>query len=439
VIRSLIVWTLVVIAVPLALVRPFFGILAYLGFSHSRIADFVWTGYSVENYGLFIACTTLVGYGVLEIRKSPPRIRGLKGLFAFWLWLVLSSLFAYNVSLAYSKVWQYSTILLITCLIAAMGNSENRIKNLLLTLGGSLGFLGVKGAIDLVLTGGKFRMEGPGGMTADTNEYALAMGLGLVILLGLAPSQQGLKKWLLRMSGVCCGMVVIGTRSRSGLLGLVLALVLLTLYSRRKLIGMVGLTLATIAFLLFAPSGSIDRYKTIQGAEENDPSAMARIAVWHAATKMIKARPIFGVGLRNFELAMPLYSSLEPRAPHNAFIALASEAGLPSCLLFLNFILGASLRMFMLRRRLRRYEHLQNLATYCKVIHIALIVYLVPNCFINRQDMDLMYHLVGVGAGLGIVAEIELYKLRRRTAEETEEIEEEGEDEEHLLEGVAPA
>jgi hypothetical protein len=35
-------------------------------------------------------------------------------------------------------------------------------------------------------------------------------------------------------------------------------------------------------------------------------------------------------------------------------------------------------------------------------------VYLVPNFFINRQDFDLMYHLVGLSAGMDMVVKHKL-------------------------------
>jgi len=77
--------------------------------------------------------------------------------------------------------------------------------------------------------------------------------------------------------------------------------------------------------------------------------------------------------------------------------------------------------MYRLSRRLKNYENFLKLSQYCRTIHIALIVYLLPNFFINRQDMDLMYHLIGVAAGLGAVAESELWKLRKKPRREFEE------------------
>jgi hypothetical protein len=45
----------------------------------------------------------------------------------------------------------------------------------------------------------------------------------------------------------------------------------------------------------------------------------------------------------------------------------------------------------------------------------TLIVYLVPNMFINRQDFDLMYQLIAIGAGLAVVTRRRI--LAQRTLE----------------------
>jgi len=41
-----------------------------------------------------------------------------------------------------------------------------------------------------------------------------------------------------------------------------------------------------------------------------------------------------------------------------------------------------------------------------------LLVYLVPNFFINRQDFDMMYHLVGLSAGMSMVVKQRLSDSR---------------------------
>jgi len=139
---------------------------------------------------------------------------------------------------------------------------------------------------------------------------------------------------------------------------------------------------------------------------------MGRIEAWEAAIAMTKAHPIFGVGLRNFEVTFLNYSPLEPRAPHNAFMALTAESGIPSCLLFMGLILGASGACWLNWRRLRYSPENRVLATYCLIVHATLLVYLVPNFFINRQDFDLMYHLVGLSAGMSMVVRQRVYPPR---------------------------
>ena len=351
--RSLLVWSLVIASLPIAFLRPFAGVLVYLAFAHARIADFVWADQAVQNWGLLISVSTLLGYFLFEIHKSPPHFYGLKALLAFWAWLAIACLFAYDSSLAFPKLYQYSTIFVMTILIAAVANSEERIRALLTTIGLSVGILGSKGALDFLITGGRFRMQGPGGLMADENEYALGLNLAIPILFWLAATEdRRWRCWIFRAMAVACGITVVGTRSRSGFLGLLLAAILLVAYSRRKVVGLVGLGLASLIFFVVVPQAAMERYQGIPTADEQDASAMARIQMWHAGARMIRANPVTGVGLRNFELAVPRFSSAQPRAPHNAYVALAAEAGIPACLLFLALIFGAMWRMFRLRRRL---------------------------------------------------------------------------------------
>jgi putative inorganic carbon (hco3(-)) transporter len=413
--RSLLVWCLLIASLPIAFLRPFAGLLIYLGFAHARIANFVWANQAIQNWGLLIIAPTLLGYFLFEIHNSPPHFYGLKTLLALWVWLAVTSLFAYDSSLSFPKLYQYSTIFVITIVIAAMANSEERIRALITTIGVSVGSIGSKGAVDFLRTGGQFRMQGPGGLVADENEYALVLDMAMPILFWLAATEdRRWLRWVFRGMAVGCGVTVIGTRSRSGFLGLLLATFLLVFYSRRKMAGLVGLGLACLMSFVIVPHAAVERYQSIPTADEQDASAISRLQMWRAAAGMVKANPITGVGLRNFESAVPRFSSAQPRAPHNAFVALAAEAGIPACLLFIGLIFSAIWRMFWLRRRLLRDSGDWRLASYCLILQISLTVYLVPNLFINRQDLDLMYHLIGVSAGLAMVA-------HRRLAQRSEE------------------
>jgi putative inorganic carbon (hco3(-)) transporter len=411
--RGLLIRGLVLVGLPVAFLWPFGGLLFYLWYSHGRPNDYVWPAYQFDNGALLIAIATLVGYFLFELRRSPPRLRGLRILTLFWLWIALATLLATDFDLALPKLSQYSHIFLITFLVAAMANSESRVRSLLYVMGGSIGFVGAKGAFDFIITRGQFQAHGSGGLMHEENEYALALNMAIPILIGLARIQpRRWVRWMLQASAVGCAITVIATRSRSGLLGLVLAILLLTFYSRRKVVGIATLVLAGILFLAFTPSASIERYETIPTAAENDASTIGRFEAWKTALGMVRAHPFFGVGPLNFELNFSQYSQYTVRAPHSAFIALSAESGVPSCLLFSALIGSAIAEMWWLRRRIMRNDDDSPLATYCLIIQIVLTVYIVPNLFINRQNQDLMYHLIGVSVGLATI-------VRRKLAEET--------------------
>lgn len=410
--RGLLIRIIVVVALPVAFLRPFEGILFYLWYSHARPNDFVWSEFSFDKGAFLIAIAVGLGYFLFEVGRSPLHLRGLQLLPLFWLWIALATVLAADPSLAFPKLSQYTNIFVITFLIAAMANSESRITKLLYVIAISIGVIGAKAGVDFILSGGQARMRGPGGLMKEENEFALVLNMAIPMLFGLATCQP--RRWarlLLWGMAAGCAIAVVGTRSRSGFLGLATAALLLTFYSKRKALGFAALALASVLFVVLVPSTSMQRYETISTAAEDDPSAIGRLQAWQTGLAMMKAHPIFGVGPLNFDTTFNRYSDFEARAPHNAFVALGAESGIPSCLLFIGILGYAISQMWRLRRRLQGYPGNTELWTYCLIIQMALMVYVVPNCFINRQNLDLMYHLVGISAGLALVA-------RRRLAEQ---------------------
>ncbi len=411
--RGIVIRLIVLVAVPISFFSPFQGILLYLWYSHFRPNDFVWPAYSFKNGASLIAIATLLGYALFEMHRSPPRWRGLVIVTLFWGWIALATAFAVNPALALPKLSQYTNILIMTFLVAALANSESRIWAMLNVMGVSIGLLGLKAVIDFIITGGQSRARGVGGVELEANEFALALNMAIPILMGLSYLED--RRWLryfYRLLAVFCLMGVVATFSRSGFLGLGLAVLLLAWYSKRRVLNFMIMGLAFVFLLPFAPKKALERYESIPTAAEVDPSAIARLQTWKTGLKMAKAHPIFGVGPLNFQTQYLNYavkeyleaSNYHARAPHNAFVALAAESGFPSFLLFVSFIGAAIFEMSRLRKALSDIPGLRRLAGLCLTIQMTLMVYIVPNMFINRQNQDLMYHLIGISVGLAALA-----------------------------------
>ncbi len=429
-IRGIVVRVIVFVALPMCFVTPFNGLLWYLWYSHGRPNDFIWPQYAFTSGALMLAIATLAGYGLLEMAYSPLRFRGLIVMTMFWLWIGLATAVATDKVLALPKFLQYTNILIITYLVAAMANTESRIRAVLNVIAVAVGFLGSKTAFDFIVTGEQNRAQGVGGLMKEQNEFALCLNMGIVILVGLSNVEDRFwVRWGFRAAAVGCAISVVGTYSRSGLLGLGLATFLLIWYSKRRVLGFTALALAPIALIAFGPQKALDRYKTIstafEGAYEKfttgkvsadtniDPSALGRLQAWQAGLKMVKAHPVFGVGPLNF---LPQFQKYFPgyhaRVAHNAFVALGAESGIPSVLLFASFLALAIFDMWWTRRQLKKIPRFAGLASDCLIIQMVLTVYVVPNFFINRQNLDLMYHLIGLSVGLSALAKIRMSEAR---------------------------
>jgi probable O-glycosylation ligase (exosortase A-associated) len=420
---SLLQIAIIIITIPIALLRPFTGVLIYLLLSFGRPADFLWAQHSFDYLG-FVAGACLIGYIFVDLKRSPVRLRGMTFLLLLWVWLAIVSATAFDPSIAYPKLWEYSRGFIMAFLTASIVNSEKRAREALYVLAVSLGVLGLKGALDGIHTGFSFPLVGPGGMMAEANEYALALDMGIPMLLVLSKDQSN--RWVriaFRTMAAASALVVIGTRSRSGLCGLITVGLIMAAFSKRKLLMVAGLALAAITLMLFGPQGALDRYRTIPTAATSDASAIGRLQAWSAAIKMVRAHPLVGVGLRNFVLVFPQYSHDMARVTHNAVFEMLAETGIPGCCLFVGMIFATVGGMFLLWRRARRNEATRYLGSYCQIVMVVLIVYFVPNMFINRQDFDLMYQLIALGAALAAVTRERLvtqHEKVQQTLERTE-------------------
>lgn len=421
--RGVIVRLIVIFAVPISFFSPFNGILWYLWYSHFRPNDFIWPQYAFKTGAFLIAGATLGGYAVFEWRNSPLRWRGLVTMTLFWLWIGLSTVFAIDKSLALGKFSQFTNILIITFLVAAMANSEARIRAMLTVAAVSVGLLGFRAAVEFLLTGGQFRVLGVGGVELEANEFALALNMAIPMLVGLSYVETNRwARYSLRLLALCCLVAVVGTFSRSGFLGLSLALLLLAWYSKRRVLTLSTLAMAFLLLLPFAPKRALQRYESIPTAADLDPSAIARIQTWETGLKMIRAHPLLGVGPLNFQSQYSNYlvekylsaANYHPRAPHNAYIALAAESGIPAMLLFISFVGATIVAMWRVRRKAKNIPSMRALSYYCLIIQMTLMVYMVPNCFISRQNEDLMWHLVGISTGLSVLVKTRLENLESR-------------------------
>lgn len=229
-------------------------------------------------------------------------------------------------------------------------------------LGNATAFAGYGNVtLDTALGGVTARHSGP---VEDPNYWARTLALCAPLALGLS-ARRGVPLrragWLAAGATLCAGVAV--TQSRGGLLAVGLAcLAWFALacggYRRALLVGPLVVALA----LLSVPNLGArlaDLADFAAGDPGGDVSLADRLTVQRLGADMFLANPVLGVGPGNFLLALPEserrlgVTPTERIGPHNLYLEMAAEGGLPGLTAWLLFYGGAlflALRALLLLR-----------------------------------------------------------------------------------------
>jgi len=183
---------------------------------------------------------------------------------------------------------------------------------------------------------------------ADPNHDAMALVGALPILLFLCTGHG--HKWPLRIAAVfgvaACLAGIIATHSRGGTLGLIVAVVMFALLSRRKAIATVCVLVATSGVLLFAPTSFWQRNETDSLGSE-DLSIAGRLEAWQVAGRIFEERPILGVGEGAFLAAWDHYAPIDSNrlfgqhyVAHNLVLEVLGQLGLIGLIGMTGFIIA---------------------------------------------------------------------------------------------------
>lgn len=409
--RDLLIQALVYGALPVTLFRPFFGLLIYSWLAYMRPQDMAWGASRVLPLSQWVAMAMFVGIVVTMGREKliTPKVQTvLMILLGIWISItVLTAIMPEQSQYVYGMYWKG---ILIAVLTTGLARTRERFRYLLLLIAFSIGFLGAKRGLYGLLRGGVQYKDGPGGLFADNNSFALVLNMMLPLLVGIAMVDE--RKPVRIAAAVTAGLSVLTilfTFSRGGFLTLCLVSMLLIWGSKRRwlvaavmalsLIGFVALTSDTIT------QKYVERTSTI-GEYEQDGSARGRLNAWATSWNVFLDYPVFGVGPDNLVLVFRRYSPDVDRfrVAHNAYFQLLAECGLPGVLLFLCVLAAALWQMERLRRSASAPFWAQTLA---RMLQISIAAYMLGSMFLNTAYQELIYHLVALTVCLEVVARAE--------------------------------
>ncbi len=422
--RDVIVSLLLLSAFPTCFRKPFVGLLLFSLLAYMRLQDLTW-GFAREvRWSFYVFLVTFAGF-FASSRERQFMLNELRtGIMIVMVLLV-------GLSLLKNRgpdpddlpgFVEYSKIILIAVFTTGMVNTRNRLRMMLWVIALSFAFFGFKSGIVGILTGGTTQiLQGPGGMLKDNNDFALALGMGIPMMLMIGRSE---KRDVLRKALMVCApltMITIAlTHSRGGFLAMSFGIFVLIWRSRNRIAGLAMVGLVATAALLVGPKAYLERLETI-GEYEQDSSAQARLRSWVTASEMIKANPLFGVGFAHFQ---DNYRRYDPAmkdtsqelggtfVAHNSYLQIWAECGTPAFLLYLALILLSFLDLWRLRAEAQRHYHSSWILNYTTMFEASLATFMLGSVFLNRAHFDLFYHWVALILAFTTIARREMKNPR---------------------------
>ncbi len=423
--RATIVIFLCVLAVPLALISPFHGLLAYCWLSYARPQEWAW-GISHVNFGFYVAVALFVGlaarFRLRFFRWSAVTVL----LLALWGVWCAATLGALDTEAASGGLAQISKIFLICLVTTALAVTKDRLRWVVLAIVGSLSFHAVKMGLFGLLNPGVRMDQGIGGMMSGNNENAIAFGIALPFLVYLGiEEKRALRRLLWFGAAFCATVAIVLSYSRGGFLGIAAAGLVMVWRTRARFVSLFVVAPVVISlFLALAPSEFVERVSGIQEASKTDLSVIRRLEAWDVAWTIAKEHPFLGIGPRNFLgqfHRFPHPFGFPRMEIHNTYLEFLASSGFLSLGLYLALVVAAFRSCSRVQRDAlgRNDPRLSWFVSMGRAMQASMAVFLVSSTFGSLMHFDLMYHLCALSACLPVAYRHELDRLGAATADAT--------------------
>lgn len=416
--RDYIILAIVFLSGALALLSPYYGVLAWSWLAYFNPHRYAWGIARTFPVATVVAIPTLVSTAFAP-KNHRIFVRETILLFGMWLWFAFTTyyvttqpLFAGHAQDAKQHLADISKILLMTVVTILLVESRQKLRGLVLVIVASFGFRALIAAAFFLKTGGQFKIWGPDGtFLGDNNDFALGLNMTIPMFFFMARSEQS--KWLrvsIRFLMVCVIISVIGTFSRGGLVGLVVVTAMLLLKSRQKVLAVVLLAVAVWGVMMLTSTEWKDRMTSFSQGQI-DESGQSRLIAWRAGWNFAKDYPLTGGGFNIYADSLAFDQYIEDayrytygeHGPHSIYIQMLEEQGFIGLLLFAGLLGCCYMSMRKLRKRAQRVPALSWAVPYTQMFEVSILVFMANGATLGRAYFDLFYQVVACIVVLKIV------------------------------------
>lgn len=395
--RDLLMLGIVLGALPFVFRYTWIGVLLWTWISIMNPHKLAWGFAYNAPWAAIVAGATILSLFMNRDKLSMPWEPPVKVLFAFVIWMCVTTAFAFYPLLSWEQLNKVLKIQLMTAIAFAALRERKHIELFIWMNVLSIGFYGFKGGIFTIASGGGQRVWGPpGGFIEGNNELAVALVMAIPMMnyLRTVATRAWIRHGLLALM-LLSAVSALGTQSRGALLAVSAMGLVLWLRSERKVVAGLWVGIIAAGLLALMPGSWEQRMNTI-GNYEQDHSAMGRIEAWKMTINLAN-HTFFGGG---FEIYRPdIYAIFAPDSPqhqgaHSIYFSVLGEHGYVGLLLFLTIWVLAFRTAGKIRQDAKKRSEtlwLHQLAGMCQV---SLVGYLVGGSFLALAYFDLPYNIL---------------------------------------------
>ena len=399
--RDFILFGIIFSLLPLCFLRPWIGVLVFSWISYMNPHRFTWGAAYDFPFAKIVAIVTILGLLFTRDRMPLPKTKEVALIILLGIYFTFTSFFAFYPEAAWIQWEKVIKIIIMTIATMLLINDREKLRYFVMVIALSIGFLGIKGAIFTLSTGGEHMVLGPrDSFFYDNNDMALALNMVLPMLFYLAKDENSKRlKTLFWFTFVMSLVSVIFTYSRGGFVTLAGICTILFLKSRYKFFAAIIVAIVLIAGMSYIPESWFGRMETIKTYEESR-SATGRIYAWKTAWNVAKDRPLLGGGLEGLKDPTRFKYSPDPFATaldvHSIYFEILGEHGFVAFILFAALILSTLLSAQKIKKVIRANPHHSWAENYLNMFQIGTIAYMIGGIFLGRAYFDLFYHIVAM-------------------------------------------
>ena len=406
--RDYVLTVFVFALLPVCLVRPWLGVLAWYWIGLMNPHRLTWDFAFNMPFAMLIGGATLLGAVVAKDRRPIPWNRELVLMAILLGYFTMTTFYAWAPAYAWPQWEKVAKIIFMTFVATMFIYGKERVRALLLVVVASIGFYGFKGGIWSIIHGGAGQVQGPENSFIDGNTF-LGLALNMIIPVLVALARDESRRWLRQLLYVTAGLSVIAsifTYSRGAWLGLavVIPLVLLQLKMKPRIVIAVALVVSAIFASALLPEKVFQRADTIANYEE-DGSANQRLEAWSVSLNVAKDHPFVGAGFE-FEQAADgrwleygseeyrkfmLAANKDSAAAHSIYFQILGQHGVVAFFIYIALLISVHLTLFRIRAAGRKNVGTAWIGTYATGLLIGLSGYVVSGAFLSSAYFDLAW------------------------------------------------